>query len=54
VTIGFGSFVLWGWSKAGAVGPSEAADVAPEAPVDEGATAAGHPHPHPHREPDQK
>jgi len=54
VTIGFGSFVLWGWSKAGEVRLSDSAEVAPAAPDEEVSTEAGHSHPHPHPEPEQR
>lgn len=58
VTIGFSSFVFWGWGQAGQFGSSDATEVAPDAPLEETLDAADQPHPHlhphPHPEPDQK
>lgn len=54
VTVGFGSFVLWGWSHAGQTGGAATSDVAPAAPEGELPAEHDHPHPHPYPEPDQK
>jgi len=54
VTIGFGSFSLWGWSQSDKSGLTESAEVAPAAPDEEVSTEAGPAHPHPHHEPEQK
>ncbi|MBL8850135.1 MAG: succinate dehydrogenase cytochrome b subunit, partial [Planctomycetaceae bacterium] len=54
VTVGFGSFVLWGWSQAAQTGAAATSEVAPAAPEGELPAEHVHPHPHPHPEPDQK
>ena len=51
VTVGFGSFVLWGWAHQGQPASTDS-EVAPAAPA--GELPVEHAHPHPHPESDQK